>query len=364
MKAVTLLVTAALLHVAPLAAQIVEQPVVAQPTATDSAPKFETPHSVLMQRVHTLKLDGTDYTVEILKVGKIRTKVKRISDQKEFEIPLSLLSKKQKKLVTEWQAYNELYNPKGMVQAEFLTASSEVGEDTITKDIDGYEVSTIHVPLMETILKVQFKYKSKNRVLAKRLTDLMKHVVVDYEKMTGVPFPGLNPYEILEIPGYSNLGLAGPTDMWLCGLDKAGEWVLAHEAVHIWNAGGSPGWVGEGLADYVGYLEMIKYDGVFLKAELREDYLSFWDEFKSTEKDYPLSEKKYDYTYGATKSMLFWELMHKEYGAEFIYACFSHNSTNPKLTNADFRELLERFGEKNTERVLSGWIIEGDYELN
>ena len=101
------------------------------------------------------------------------------------------------------------------------------------------------------------------------MTNLMRRVVVDYEAMTGVPFPGLNPYEILEIPGYANLGLAGPTDMWLCGLDKAGEWVLAHEAVHIWNSGGGPGWVGEGLADYVGYLEMIKYNGVFLEVESR-----------------------------------------------------------------------------------------------
>ena len=87
MKTVTLLITTALLHVTSLTAQVVEQPVVTQPTVTDSVPKFETPHSVLMQRVHTLKLDGTDYMVEILKVGETRTKVKRLSDQKEFEIP-------------------------------------------------------------------------------------------------------------------------------------------------------------------------------------------------------------------------------------------------------------------------------------
>jgi hypothetical protein len=363
MKKTTFLITAALLHIAPLTAQVLEAPVVEQPTVAVVKPNFETPDCVLEQRVHTLRLDGSEYKVEILKVGDVRTKVKRISDQKEFEIPLSMLSKKQKTLVTEWQSYNELYNPESMVETEFLTASSKVDKDTITEDTDGYEVSTINIPLMETVLKVQFKYKHKNRAQAKKLMDLMKHAVVDYEAMTGVPFPGLNPYEILEIPGYANLGLAGPTDMWLCGLDKAGEWVLAHEAVHIWNSGGSPSWVGEGLADYVGYLEMIKYEGVFLKAELREDYIAFWNEFKNTDKDYPLSEKKYDYTYGATKNMIFWELMNKEYGDEFIYACFAHNSTKTKLTNDDFRDLLTQFGEKEPERIMLGWIVAGDYRF-
>jgi hypothetical protein len=343
MKNTAFLITAALLYVAPLAAQEVESPVAEQPTVNVVAPNFETPDSLLKQRVHTLKLDGTEYEVEILKVGDVRTKVKRISDQKEFEIPLSMLSKKQKILITEWQAYNEFYDPEGLVETEFLTASSNVDKDTIIADTDGYEISTINIPLMETVLKVQFKYTHKRRTQAKRLTNLMKHAVVDYEAMTGVPFPGLNPYEILEIPGYENLGLAGPTDMWL--------------------SGGGPGWVGEGLADYVGYLEMIKYDGVFLKVELREDYIAFWDEFKNTDKDYPLSEKKYDYAYGATKSMIFWELMNKEYGDEFIYACFTHNSTKSKLTNDDFRELLKKFGEKDPERIMSGWIIKGDYRF-
>ena len=359
MKKTAFLITAAILCVAPLTAQEVLE----QPTATAVAPHFVSPESLLKQRVHTLRLDGSKYRVELLKVGDVRTKVKRISDQKEFEIPLSMLSKKQKILVTEWQAYNEFYNPEGMAETEFLTASSKVDKDIITADTDGYEVSTINIPLMETVLKVQFKYKHKKRAQAKRLTDLMRHVVVDYEAMTGVPFPGLNPYEILEIPGYANLGLAGPTDMWLCGLDKAGEWVLAHEAVHIWNAGGSPSWVGEGLADYVGYLEMIKYDGVFLEVELREDYIAFWNEFKNTDKDYPLSEKKYDYTYGATKNMIFWELMNKEYGDDFIYACFAHNATESKLSNDDFRDLLKKFGEEEPERIMSGWIVKGAYLL-
>ena len=338
-------------------------PVADQPTVNAVVPEFETSDSLLKQRVHNLKLDGTDYEVEILKVGDVRVKVKRISDQKEFEIPLSMLSRKQRILITEWQAYNELYDPKGLIETEFLTASSKVDKDTIIADIDGYEISTMNIPLMETVLKVQFKYTHARRAQAKRLMNLMKHALVDYEAMTGVPFPGLNPYEILEIPGYENLGLAGPTDMWLCGLDKAGEWVLAHEAVHIWNSGGGPGWVGEGLADYVGYLEMIKYDGVFLEVELREDYVDFWNEFKNTDEDYPLSEKKYDYTYGATKSMIFWELMNEKYGDEFIYACFTHNSTKSKLTNDNFRELLKKFGEKDPERIMSGWLVKGDYRF-
>ena len=360
MKINAFLITATLLSVAPLAAQEVEGPASAHPATQD----FTTPDRLLKQRIHTLHLDGTKYRVEILKVGDTRMKAKRISDQKEFEIPLAMLSKKQKRLVTEWQAFNELHHPEGLVETEFLTASSKVDKDTIVPDTDGYEVSTINIPLMETVLKVQFKYTREKRSQAKRLTNLMKHAVVDYEAMTGIPFPGLNPYEILEKPGYANLGLAGPTDMWLCGLDKAGEWVLAHEAVHIWNSGGGPSWVGEGLADYVGYLEMIKYDGVFLEVESREGYIAFWDEFKNTDKDYPLSEKKYDYTYGATKNMIFWELMNKEFGNEFIYACFTHNSTQPRLTNDDFRELLTKFGEKDPERIMSGWIVKGDYRFD
>ena len=363
MKNTASLIAAALLYIAPLAAQEVESPVAEPSTENAVAPSFETPDSLLKQRVHTLKLDGTEYEVEILRVGDVRVKVKRISDQKEFEIPLSLLSKKQKLLITEWQLYNEFYDPDGLVETEFLTASSKVDKDAIVADMDGYEISTINIPLMETVLKVQFKYTRKRRAQAKRLTDLMKRAVVDYEAMTGVPFPGLNPYEILEKPGYANLGLAGPTDMWLCGLDKAGEWVLAHETVHIWNSGGGPSWVGEGLADYVGYLEMIKHGGVFLEVELREGYIDFWNEFKNTDKDYPLSEKKYDYTYGATKSMIFWELMDKEYGNEFIYACFTHNSTRSKLTNNDFRKLLKKFGEKDPERIMSGWLVKGDYRV-
>ena len=92
MKKTTFLITAAILCVAPLTAQEVLE----QPTATAVAPHFVSPESLLKQRVHTLRLDGSKYRVELLKVGDVRTKVKRISDQKEFEIPLSMLSKKQK----------------------------------------------------------------------------------------------------------------------------------------------------------------------------------------------------------------------------------------------------------------------------
>jgi len=324
---------------------------------------FQTPDSILRKQSHWLSVDGWNFEAEIVKVTDKRIRVYNEEYQREFEFPLFQLSDVQKLLVTEWQAYHDLNKAEGELASEAISETETIVKDTIVPDTSGYELQIVNIPLKEIVLRVEFTYLQTNRGRADQMLKLLKLAIPDYEEKTGIPFPGFNPYMVLENLNLKSLGLAGPTDAYLCSLDKASEWTLLHEFVHIWNSGGGPAWVSEGLADYIAYQGMIEYGGKFLKNENYQKDLKFWKEFKGTEDDFPLSEKKYDYKYAGTKTMVFWEKLNKEFSDEFTNACFRHNAMNKKLTNDDFRNLLKQYGEEDPDRIMSGWIVTGDYRF-
>jgi len=202
---------------------------------------FQTPDSVLKERIHWFVVDGWKFEAEIIEVADKRVRVYNEEYQKEFEFPLALLREKRQFMLKEWQAYNDLNKP--------------VGE--IVRDTGRYELQIVNIPLKEIDLKIEFTYRQKNRDRANHMLVLLKRAIPDYEKKSGIPFPGFNPFMVLENLELKSLGLAGPTDAYLCSLDKASEWTLLHEFVHIWNSGGGPAWVSEGLADYIAYQGMI-----------------------------------------------------------------------------------------------------------
>ncbi|NQY07904.1 MAG: hypothetical protein HRT71_00100 [Flavobacteriales bacterium] len=322
-------------------------------------PTFQTPDSILKINTHMIDADGWEFKAQIVKVTGKRIFVTNEEYRRIFDFPLTMLSDSQLLVVTEWQAYKDYYKPDYKVITDYPVNIN----DTIVPDTGDFEMQVVVIPLKEIELRVEFTYQTKNRELANHMLGLLKRAIPAYEKKSGVPFPGFNPYMVLENLKLKALGLAGPTDAYLCSLDKASEWTLMHEFVHIWNAGGRPSWVTEGLADYIGYQGMIEYGGNFIEGENYNEDMKFWDEFKGTDKDFPLSEKKYGYKYEGTKAMVFWDKVNKEFGDEFTNACFRHNALNRKLTVEDFKELLKAHGEEDPDRITDGWIVTGDYRF-
>ena len=234
------------------------------------------------------------------------------------------------------------------------------------KDLDNinFEISTRKIKLEKIELEVLMEHHKDNKEWADRLLDLFAAGVPEMENRSGVPFPGSNPYLIYESPNLPYLGLTGPTGMALCSPPGSTEWVLLHEAIHIWNSNGGPSWICEGLCDYIGYLLMLEFDAEFRGDETFEAFLEEWRVVKNTEVDSPLMGKqRKGFLVSAGKTMDYWQILHQQLGDEFVNACFHKNSTDNLFDNDEFEEMLKSFGVENPKTLMSGWLIKGKYAV-
>lgn len=227
-----------------------------------------------------------------------------------------------------------------------------------------FEMSSIKIPMKEITLELQFEHHKDNKEWAERLLKLAAKAFPEMEKRANIPFPGRKPFLIYESPKLPHLGLTGPDGMAIASPNRGGsEWVMLHEAVHIWNSSGGPGWICEGLCEYIGYLLMVEFNAEFRGDETFENFLTEWRAVKNTKKDGPMNDpnSKRTLTQGAGKGMDYWQILHRKLGDDFLNACFHKNSTDNMFTNDEFETMLRKFGEEDPKALMQGWLIEGEY---
>lgn len=228
----------------------------------------------------------------------------------------------------------------------------------------GFEVIKRKVQLKEILLEVHFEHHRKNRKWAGDLLEVFIKALPELEKRSGKSFPGVNPYVIYEDPNRKSLGSCGASGMALASPPAAGNWVLLHEAVHIWNAGGHPHWVCEGLADYISYHLMLQFKVPFKKGGGMPPWIRRWRKLRGTARDCPLNDPKDRYyEVSRAKTVEFWQILYEHYGHEFIDKCFRRNIEDRDLTNNEFAEMLKTAGAKDPSRFMSGWLIKGEYRI-
>ncbi|MGV3522602.1 MAG: hypothetical protein ACO1RX_00165 [Candidatus Sericytochromatia bacterium] len=225
----------------------------------------------------------------------------------------------------------------------------------------GYEVLSREVPLRDQTLTLRFEYRRANRKWAETHLEYVARTLQDFEKRTGLAYPGVNPYTIEESPELKLLGLAGPNGMKLISPPKGTPWTFLHEAVHIWNAGVEPTWMSEGQANYFSFLMMQDLHFPFVGDETYPDYIQEWREIQGTAADLPL-DKHYD-ALPQGKAMAWWAMIHELFGPAFVAQIFVQLVKEEKMSTAELEALLRKVAGKDPAPLLDGWVRKGHYRV-
>jgi hypothetical protein len=210
-------------------------------------------------------------------------------------------------------------------------------------------------------VKLMFQFDKKNRAWAETNVKKIGQAILFFEAYSGIPYPGSNPYPIMERKNFGQLGLASPSQMMLASPPKGSTWTMMHEIVHIWNVGTRPSYVCEGLANFISYLLMTRNNFPFDKNDGYADWIKSWRERKSYE-DFPLYESGNDaYNKVAQgKAMEFWGMAYELTGDAFIRETFKQCLTK-SCTNDEIVRLLVKHGVKDGAKLMSGWVSKGKY---
>ncbi len=232
-----------------------------------------------------------------------------------------------------------------------------------TKDLNaiGYQVSTRDLQLKQQRLTLRFEHHKSHRAWAETSLNQLVATLKNIEEMTGIPYPGVNPYTLVEDPKLPLLGRAGPGGMELISPPKGTPWTILHEAVHIWNAGYEPNWVVEGHANYFSYLLMEKLKYPFIGDETYPEYIREWREIQGKADDYPLDNNYHKLPQG--KAMAWWAMIHELYGPAFTIKTFKVLHDEKNLGTARMAQLLREVSGKDPAPLLDGWVRAGSYKV-
>lgn len=232
-----------------------------------------------------------------------------------------------------------------------------------TKDLAaiGYDTVIREVKLKQKTVTLRFEHQKANRVWAQTSVNQLAQTLLAIEEMTGIPYPGVNPYVISEEPTLPLLGKAGPSGMQLISPPKGTPWTILHEAVHIWNAGYEPNWVVEGHANYFSFLLMEKLKFPFIGDETYPEYIREWREIQGQSDDLPLDDN-YD-ALPQGKAMAWWAMVHELYGPAFPIKTFVVLNQEQSLSTARMAQLLREASGKDPAPLLDGWIRRGSYKV-
>lgn len=226
----------------------------------------------------------------------------------------------------------------------------------------GFETLKQNIPLRSQTLTLTFDFKTEHRTWARAQSQAIAQGIQTLEQLTGIPYPGDNPYAIEEDPHLTDLlGLAGPQGMKLSSPPEGSFWTALHEVVHIWNADQEPVWIIEGLANYYSFLLMQKLRLPFRESETYAASIADWQAIQGTSEDLPLAGYYLDLPQG--KAMAWWAMIHELFGPQFIKQVFVHLYHHKQLSLEQLSKMLRQAAGKDPAPLLDGWIRKGTYRV-
>lgn len=239
----------------------------------------------------------------------------------------------------------------------------------IWKDINleaaGFARMEKSVQLQKRTVKVYIEFKKGNEAWAAQSLDAVAKGLQFLESFTGIPYPGLDPYPILEQPILQGLGRANSERMVIASPPKGSIWTQMHEIVHIWNSGVRPGWICEGLANFLSILIMREYNLPYVAGDTYQSWQASWHRDRAAGKDVPMNDPKDQYDDVAQgKAMEFWPIAYELGGPQMIRAIFQAGVREKNLSNSRVMAIMKQHGIKDPAKLLSGWVTRGSYKVN
>lgn len=225
----------------------------------------------------------------------------------------------------------------------------------------GFKTQQIRIPLNEP-LTIQIEYAQGHRDWARATLQNIQSGIIVLEKWSGIDFPGQRPYLLEERPNFELLGMAGRHKMALASPPRGTPWTLLHEMVHIWNVEVEPLWFNEGQANFIAYLLLKELNLPFYAPETLPEYLRAWEAIKGTEADLPLQGNYTKLPQG--KAMAFWKMLYELGGPDLIQESFQQSVNQGKISLDDLRLLLHKYTDIAPDKLLSGWVLPGKYQLD
>lgn len=225
----------------------------------------------------------------------------------------------------------------------------------------GYQRSSQQVVLQQQTLTLHFEHQSRHQAWARENLRYVAQALKDMETLTGVPYPGKNPYLIEERPQLPLLGKAGPGGMHIKSPPAGTPWTFLHEVVHIWNAGQRPSWVIEGQANFLSFVLMQQNAYPFRADETYPLYIAEWRSMQGQPDDIPLAQD-YD-ALPQGKAMAWWAMLYELYGPDVVRDLFQATYRDKVLSPERLRAILQQYSGKDPTPLLRGWIVPGPYAV-
>ncbi len=232
------------------------------------------------------------------------------------------------------------------------------------KDLSAMGFENLHqkIALRTQTLTLSFDFKQEHRLWAKAQSQAIAQAIQAFEQLSGLPYPGDNPYVIEEDPHLVDLlGLAGPQGMKLASPPEGSFWTALHEVVHIWNADQEPLWMIEGLANYYSFLLMKRLKLPFRDQETYATSIADWQAIQGTAEDLPLAGHYLDLPQG--KAMAWWAMIHELFGPQFVNQVFVRLYREKKLSTTQLAQMIRQVSGKDPSPLLDGWLRKGPYRV-
>lgn len=228
----------------------------------------------------------------------------------------------------------------------------------------GWGISKKTVKTMNGDHVLQIEYRQKNKKWAQEQLETAAVTVKEIEMNSGIPFPGRNPYPMVENPALKQYGQGSRDGMAIASPPHGTPWTVSHELIHAWNASVRPKWINEGQANFISYIILKKHNLPFYEEDgTFSDWVQGWHDQRKKGKDAPLfSRGKDKYTdVHQGKAMAFWANVYELRGMDFVYEAFKAYHGRQEKNNALFVKLLKTHGVGKPRKLLSGWIQKGPY---